>query len=312
MSSHRSDSPSRMRQRFLPLTLAVLALAACSPDNSGKKEQPVAETAPGTVRIGTEAIKAANIRISVAGPAKIRETITLYGTVKPEHEGERSVRARYAGTVRTVTKKLGDPVKRGETLMTVESSSSLQTYRITAPIAGTVIGRSVSAGETVGTDMDLMQIADLNRLMVEFAVFTRDLDKVHAGQPVLVAPSEGATPIETTLKYVAPVGKPGDQSVPARAEIDNAGGHFIIGRFVTGDVVVAEADAAVAVTPAAIQTVDGKPSVFVVVPGGFALRHVTLGHRSDTAVEIIKGLKAGERYASANTFQIKAEFAKEE
>lgn len=305
-------SASRLRFRIAPLALAALALAACSPDNGGKKQEPAAKAAPGTIAFSSAAIQAADIRIAVAGPAKVRQTITLYGTVKPFHDGERAVRARYAGTVRSVTKKLGDRVKRGETLMTIESSNSLQTYRITAPISGTVIARAAMPGETVGTDMDLMQIADLKTLAIEFAVFARDLDKVHAGQTVLVAPAEGVAPVETTLHYVAPMGRPGDQSVPARAEIDNSSGRFIIGHFVTGDVVVAETDAAVTVVPTAIQTMDGKPVVFAAVPGGFALRHVTLGHRSDEAVEILKGLKAGARYAATNTFQIKAEFAKEE
>ena len=60
----------------------------------------------------------------------------------------------------------------------------------------------------------------------------------------------------------------------------------------------------------ATQTIDGQPSVFVQTPEGFAPRPVTLGRANETHVEITAGLEAGERYATTETFILKAELGK--
>lgn len=81
--------------------------------------------------------------------------------------------------------------------------------------------------------------------------------------------------------------------------------------FVTGHT-LDERGAEVAIVPSALQTLDGKPVVFVEAPGGFAPREVTLGRQGETLVEVLEGLSAGERFVSKNSFLLKAEFAKGE
>ena len=53
-----------------------------------------------------------------------------------------------------------------------------------------------------------------------------------------------------------------------------------------------------------------KPTVFVQTPEGFEPRPVTLGRANETHVEITAGLQAGERYATTETFILKAELGK--
>jgi cobalt-zinc-cadmium efflux system membrane fusion protein len=60
----------------------------------------------------------------------------------------------------------------------------------------------------------------------------------------------------------------------------------------------------------ATQTIDGKPHVFVQTPEGFEPRPVTPGRINATHVEITAGLQAGERYATTETFILKAELGK--
>ena len=45
-------------------------------------------------------------------------------------------------------------------------------------------------------------------------------------------------------------------------------------------------------------------------PEGFAPRPVTLGRANETHVEITAGLQPGERYATTETFMLKAELGK--
>ena len=84
------------------------------------------------------------------------------------------------------------------------------------------------------------------------------------------------------------------------------------GQFVTGDVVVADVTVPVAVNPAALQELQGKTVVFIHDAKGFAPRPVQVGRRSREAVEITEGVTAGERYAAANSYLIKADLLKGE
>jgi cobalt-zinc-cadmium efflux system membrane fusion protein len=64
---------------------------------------------------------------------------------------------------------------------------------------------------------------------------------------------------------------------------------------------------AVAVPNDAVQVVGGKPSVFVPVKSGFRLREVKLGRSDATSTEIVKGLAAGEKIATGETFALKSQ-----
>ena len=293
------------------LMLVGVALAGCDEKKAVPTYKPGAVPA-GIAAITPQAAAAAGIQIAVAGPADIREILTLYGTVKSNGEKEQNLRARYPGTIRTVQKSIGERVKRGDTLLTVESSSSLQSYAITSPINGTVLDRKANPGEAVNSDTVLMRIADLSTAWVEFAVFNRDLGHVRPGMPVHITAADGQALGEARLDYVAPSGDAGNQSVVARATVENAKNAWIPGQFVTGDVVISEVRAPVGVLPSALQTFNGKPVIFVQGVNGFEARSVGVGRKSRDAVEIINGLRAGERYAAANSYLVKADLLKGE
>jgi cobalt-zinc-cadmium efflux system membrane fusion protein len=69
----------------------------------------------------------------------------------------------------------------------------------------------------------------------------------------------------------------------------------------------------VAVPEGAIQTVEGRPSVFVPVegePNTFAKRSVTIGPAVGGLVPVSSGLVEGELFVSAGTFILKADLGK--
>ena len=73
-----------------------------------------------------------------------------------------------------------------------------------------------------------------------------------------------------------------------------------------------EIDVPLAVELDAIQRLDGSENVFVREGETFEPRKVLLGRRDDVHAEIISGLKVGEKYASGDTFILKAELGKSE
>lgn len=82
------------------------------------------------------------------------------------------------------------------------------------------------------------------------------------------------------------------------------------GIFVSADVIIQAAEVPVAVKPSALQTFRDWDSVFLNVGDIFEVAPVEIGRRDSEWVEIKSGLKAGARYATENSYIIKADIGK--
>jgi cobalt-zinc-cadmium efflux system membrane fusion protein len=245
----------------------------------------------------------------VAGPATVREILPLYGSIAPNAERMRDVAARYPGTIRSVAKKIGDPVKQGEALAVIESNESLQTYTLTAPLAGVVTARNANPGEQSG-DKVLFTVADLSSVWVELSLFPRDAAKVRSDQAVHVRTADSATSGDGTIIYVAPVGTSASQTRNARVLLSNKNSQWAPGLYVTAEVTLSERTAPLVIAGTAVQNLEGKPHIFVRTGTGFVARELNLGGRDSEHIEVLSGLRVGESYAAANSYVLKAEFLK--
>jgi cobalt-zinc-cadmium efflux system membrane fusion protein len=299
-------------EKKLVFLVTLVAAAACSESKTpGDAETSSAQQGTTVVaNISPQSAQMAGIELQTAGPARIRTTLSLYGSIKPNAEREQNVRARYPGIVRNVTKRIGDPIREGETLLTIESSDSLQEYPILAPLSGQVLTRDTNPGEAVDSSSVLMKVADLSTVWAEFSVFTRDLGRVRPGMPVVIHGLNRDEDAEAKLDYVAPAGDAGSQSVVARAVVDNRDRHWVAGQFIIGDIVTADVRVPVSVRPEALQEFGDKTVVFVPTESGFEPRPVRIGRRSREAVEIVGGIDAATRYAAKNSYLIKADLLK--
>ena len=84
------------------------------------------------------------------------------------------------------------------------------------------------------------------------------------------------------------------------------------GALLNAEIAVEQSPAKVLVPRVAVQLVHNEPTVFVRVKDGFEKREVELGDGDESAVEIVKGLSAGEPIAIENSFVLKAEAGKGE
>lgn len=315
LPSKMPKTPAPMTTLPLPISLllTLCALAACgrSEAPAAARPSPPAEPAHAvpTARISAQAAQNVGIVLARAAPAPIAEVLPLYGAVQANAERVRKVSARFPGTLRTVTKAVGDAVRAGETLATVESNESLQTYAITAPIAGIVSARNANPGEQAGAE-PLFTIADLSTVWISLSLFPADAARVHIGQSVRVESVDGGVRASGRIAVIGVFGDSGAQSLSARVPLANAERRWTPGLFVSGAVELSTRDAAVAIAAGAVQQLDGREVVFVPVPGGFAPRAVTLGRRDEAHAEVLEGLKAGDEYVAANSFIVKAELGK--
>lgn len=279
-------------------------------EEAGRGEKGHDESGGDRVTISAAAAREAGIEVSTAGPGPIRETLNLTGRVMLQPAGRAEIRAPYPGVVRAVTKNIGDNVRRGEVLARVESAESLQTYSITAPIAGVVLERSTNVGDVSG-DSPLFVVGDLSRLQAELNVVTHDIDRVAGGQTVVISGLDGETRVEARIATVLPTTDTHSQTLIARAPITATGAaNLRPGMAIRGAVVLAEQQVPIAITADAVQTLEGRSVVFVQMGEVYEARAVTLGRAGRDTVEVTAGLRAGEIYVSENAFLVKAEIGK--
>jgi membrane fusion protein, heavy metal efflux system len=276
--------------------------------HSGKAHSWKYESYEGRTIIPADVARTAGIDTAVAGPGTLNETITLYGTLVPDATRVRAVRARFPGIVQAVSKRIGDTVRAGEALVTIESNESLRTYTVAAPINGIVTHRHAEPGEQT-SDEALFEIAVFSQLGAELTVFPRDRARLKVGQRVQLR-SEGMPDTAATISYVAPAGERNAQVITARAVIQNAAGAWTTGQFVEGSVTVAETSVPMVVPLASLQTFRDFEVVFAQVGETYEVRMVELGRRDATNAEVLGGLAPGTRYVTQNSYLIKADIEK--
>ena len=189
------------------------------------------------------------------------------------------------------------------------ANAPLTRYEVVAPFAGTVIERHIAVGEVLKDDTEAFVVADLSTVWVDLHISAKDLPLIRKGQHVRVA-VDTAMRADGTVSYISPVVSDETRTVLTRVVLPNPDGRWRPGLFVTAMLTASETPVAVLIPKTATQTIDGQPSVFVQTPEGFVPRPVTVGRANETHVEITAGLEAGERYATTETFLLKAELGK--
>ncbi len=263
----------------------------------------------GRTTIAPEMAKDAGVETAVAGAGRIEERLSLYGTIQANPERVRAVSARFPGIVRSVRGNVGDPVKQGQQLATVESNESLQTYGVTAPIAGVITERHANPGEATD-DEPLFQVADFSSVRAELNAFPRDRGRVKPGQAVRVKAADGAQEAAGTIDFVSPVGAGGNQTLVVRVLLSNQDGRWTPGQFVEGLVTVSATDVPVAIPRQALQTFRDWEVAFINVGDTYEFRPLALGRSDGEHVEVLDGLKPGDRYVTTNSYLIKADIEK--
>ena len=312
-------------QPWLPLIVLAIAMSWTIQPAYAESEVPDAheneeehgeeehseEGEKGHIALTPDQIKHAEIAIDRVGPAIIRETLPLYGHIVSNAEREHTVSARFPGVIQKVAKQVGDPVKQGEPLVTVESNVSLKPYAVAASLTGVVAQRNANVGEQTG-DRVLFVIGDYSTVWVDLSVFPRDLAKVHVGQQVLIANSDASAAGEGRIISVSPVGSSTNQTTMARVLLDNPNRQWVPGHFVNAELVLSETEVPNAIRDEAVQIVEDQSVVFVAGDEGFEARPVTLGRGNGRVSEVLKGLEAQENYVTRNSFILKSELGKED
>jgi len=292
-----------------PHSFSVLVTA----NETGKEHRWTFESFEGRTNIASATATAAGIRTEAAGPATIADTLVLTGRLVPNAERTRNVSARFPGVIREVLRSVGESVRAGDRLASIESNESLQTYALTASIGGVITERHANAGETTGNE-PLFVIADYGALWAELSLFPRDLSRVKAGQKVTLQAIDGELSGEGRIVRIAPAEGAEHGAVSglynARVALDNTERRWTPGLFVEGHVEIGQAAVPLAVRRSGLQGFRDFTVVFEQVGETYEVRMLELGRQDETWVEVLGGLKPGVQYVTDNSYLIKADIEK--
>lgn len=194
---------------------------------------------------------------------------------------------------------------------------------IRAAIDGIVVQREVTLGELVSPDREyLMVLADATKLWILADVPEARALEVRIGALAFIAAGTTAagadSRFEGRVTFLSPLVDPATRTTQVRIEVPVEEFGLRPGMFVQAEIEAgdphAPVESRVAVPESALQTLEGRPSIFVPIegdPGGFRARTVAVGATVAGWVTLNSGLAEGEPFVAAGSFVLKAELGKD-
>jgi cobalt-zinc-cadmium efflux system membrane fusion protein len=182
----------------------------------------------------------------------------------------------------------------------LEASRSMQpSAAIAAPITGVVVDRQVGPGQYLqaGSGTPLFSIADPSSVWLLANVREADAGLVHVGQAVEVhVLAYPKRTFRARITYVAALVDAVTHRLPVRAEIDNRDAALKPEMFANFRILTSDASYAPSVPESAVVYEGDAAHVWVLAEGGLlAYRAIRVGRNNDGLVEVLDGVKAGER-----------------
>lgn len=187
---------------------------------------------------------------------------------------------------------------------------------IVAPIEGTVVAMHAVRGEAVQPTAPLFTIADTRTMWLWTDVYEADVGRVSEGQAVefLAAGAEGSA-ATGSVTWMGTEVDPMTRTTRVRAELANPDGRLRANQFGKARLRLGEVHRAAVVPSPAVQRWAGGEFVFLPRPGNaYEPREVharPIEGEGVDRVEIVDGLKPGERVVVAGAYRLKAEIERD-
>lgn len=207
------------------------------------------------------------------------------------------------------------------------ASTSANLIPVVAPFDGVVIKCDIVRGEVVSPERSELAIADVSKMLLRLNVNKEDAMRVAVGQPIEYVTDGIPGALSCKVNWISTELDDKTRTLQALAEVDNplvdTDGDGVSHRLLkantygVGRIRVRNQPAAMAVPAMAVQWDGNRHCVFVeeryddAEPGAaiFTQRVVVPGTVDDGFVEIIKGLKSGERVVVDGSHMLKSEMA---
>lgn len=199
--------------------------------------------------------------------------------------------------------------KTGEETEKIEADRQIdRVARVASPLGGTIVARKVGPGQYVKPDSPdpLFTIADLSTVWLLADVYESDVPLIKTGQQVEVRVA--AYPNESFKARIAYIGvsvDPATHRVAVRSVVENRAHKLKPEMFASFRLMTGSETQSLAVPVSAIVREGGKTSVWVRLDAGeFSRREVTTGLEQGNYVQVLSGLRDGDRVVSEGSIFI--------
>jgi RND family efflux transporter MFP subunit len=176
---------------------------------------------------------------------------------------------------------------------------------VRSPVAGAVSERAVQPGEYIRENTPVATIVQMDPLRLKTAIQEKHAGIIRPGQVVdFVVEAFPTDVFHGTVAFVSPVVDQATRAFPVEVLVANRDRRLKPGFFAKGEVLTHVDDGVLAAPAAAISTLAGVSTVFVIDEGQATQRQVTLGASVGSAIEIVAGLTGDERLATSNLGQL--------
>lgn len=250
-----------------------------------------------------------------AADARLKRTTRLVeigAASRQELEAEEAQRTRLATEMQGAASRLRELGLSPQRVSAMSSPSQVSaSVVVPSPTTGVVTERKANTGLVVDPSTALFTIAALSPVWVIADVQEADLARVRIGNDATV--TSDAFPglvLSGKVAYIAPDLRAETRTAQVRVEVPNRDGQLRFGMFVHVDVAVPASSSGASVPAEAVQTIGARHFVYIAPPGRsgeYIEREVTVGARDDEAVEIVRGINAGDVVVTTGSFLVRAE-----
>lgn len=188
------------------------------------------------------------------------------------------------------------------------SGKTTRTLTIYSPVSGFITQKMAVEGMRVMPGEKLFDVANLSRLWIVADVYENELQAVRVGQPVNVRLSyfPGRT-WSSRIDYISPVFSGETRTAKVRLTLPNPGNQLKPQMFTNVEIRIDMGKKLAIPDSAIIETGRGQVVYVDRGNGAFEPREIHAGLRADGMVEVLRGLRAGDKVASSANFLIDSE-----
>jgi membrane fusion protein, heavy metal efflux system len=184
---------------------------------------------------------------------------------------------------------------------------------VQAPANGEVIARSVNPGQVVSAAQELFVVTDLSTVWVIGDLYEKDFPVVRVGSNAVINVPANNRTLRGRVAYIDPRVDPASRTAKVRVEVPNSGESLRLGMFVTLSFETGSNQRITVVPQAAVQAVGERTVVYMPVEGEegrFTEHPVKLGPPRGDLVQVVEGLRPGEKVVINGSFFLRSEAAR--
>ena len=166
---------------------------------------------------------------------------------------------------------------------------------------------ALKEGDYVAKGATLMSIADDRKIWALIKVPPAESEALAPGDSITIVPPAGSGPhVQGRIETIEPFFREGEWNLTARVPLDNSTLALPVGMPVHA-MAMRKVEDADWLPRSAVVSLGTEQVVFIAIDAGFTARSIQIGIRTDSLVQVLSGLKAGERVAASGQFLMDSE-----